>query len=331
MDRAGSFPAGCIMNILFLSRKQSQDIGGLSRFIMELTHRFPRTDWRRPIDCIHATDATLLPFGVLLKLLLGAPLTVTAHGRDITWPHPLYRKIFSFCTPHVNAWIVDSPAASRLLRKQDINKIRVIPPGISIGHFNREKSPALPHVPGKTVLMTVGNLVRRKGHAWFIRNVLSRLPSRFSYIIVGAGKERDHIDEIIIKSHVQDRVFLPGRINHKKLADLLKKAHIYVAPNQRIHGDFEGFGIAAGEAAAMGLPVLASRVDGLPAVIHHNKNGLLVQPTPSAWVSAILSMESPKTRAALGAKARRYTREHFSWKKTVRQYSVLFRAVAGKK
>ncbi len=319
------------MNILFLSRKRSQDIGGLSRFILELTRYFPDTDWRRHIDCIHTTDATLMLLGVFLKLLFRAPLTVTAHGKDITWPNAIYQKIFFLCSPFVNAWVVDSEAAATLLKRKGAKNIHIIAPGISVNHIKQHTPLARPAFDGKTILTTVGNLVLRKGHVWFIRHVLTKLPSRFIYIIVGAGKEAKRIHEASVQKRVHQRVFCLGQLDNGYLAWLFTRAHIYVAPNQHVPGDFEGFGIAAGEAAAMGLPVLASRIDGLPAVIHHNKNGLLVQTTPNAWARAILSMESPNARTALGAKARRYTRVHFSWKKTVREYSDLFREAAGKR
>ena len=318
------------MNILFLSRKRSTDIGGLSRFVIELTRSFPRTNWRKPIDLIHITDATLIPLGIILKLIFRTPITATAHGRDITWPNVMYQMILKVCIPFVNAWVVDSPAAAQLLKRRVVKTIRVIPPGVSIQHFQKHTTSQRSFI-GKTVLGTIGNLVPRKGHAWFIQHVLTKLPPRFIYLIVGGGRERKHIATIIKLFKLDKRVLLLGRLPHEHLADVFTQLHIYVVPNRHIKGDFEGFGIAAGEAVAMGLPVLASRVDGLPTVIRHNKNGLLVSPAPKTWIKAILSVEPLKVRRVMGHRARKYMRSHFSWRKTATQYSHLFQEVAGRR
>lgn len=318
------------MNILFLSRKRAADRGGLSRFVTELTCRFPKITWQKRIDVIHATDATLLPLGTLLKILFRVPLIVTAHGKDIVWPHMVYQHILTFCRQFVNAWVVDSPAAARLLKTKAVHAVHIIAPGISINHFKRHADSQLTQLTGKTVMLTIGNLVPRKGHVWFIRRVLTKLPKRFIYLIVGTGKEQAHIEREIQRAHVQNRVYLLGSLSDSQIASLFHITHIYVAPNRNVNGDFEGFGIAAGEAAAMGLPVLASSVDGLPAVIHHNKNGLLMASDPNAWANTIRSMESHGMRARMGKKARRYTLSHFTWKKTTLAYVRLFQEVAGK-
>lgn len=329
MGHTGTHTQGALMNIVFLSRKRRADIGGLARFAAELTARFPATDWRLPIDHIHATDATLLPFGVFLKLLFKVPLTVTAHGKDICWPNPIYQRIFSLCAPFVSVWVVDSQTAAELLKRKGVKTIRVIAPGISLDHFKKQASRTFSAPTGKIVLLTVGNLVPRKGHAWFIRHILTKLPSRFIYSIVGEGKERNRIVRLTKQYRLEHRVFLLGRLTDERLAELLTRIHMYIAPNRHIPGDFEGFGIAAGEAAAMGLPVIAHAVDGLPGIIRHQNNGILIPPTIHAWRKA-LSTLTPEKRMLLGKQAKRYTRTRFSWNTTISAYRRVFQEVIRK-
>ena len=62
------------------------------------------------------------------------------------------------------------------------------------------------------ILLTIGRLVKRKGVAWFIDNVVGTLNENIVYIIAGAGKEEAHILSAIQNNHLQDRVFFIGEI-----------------------------------------------------------------------------------------------------------------------
>lgn len=334
------------MNVLFISRKNHNDVGGLSRFTVELTKRFPQPKhlwftkdivsfFKIPfskIDIIHLSDATLFPLGVLLKSIIHKPIVVTAHGLDLAYPNGAYQTMLRITTPRAHAFILDSPPVKKLFAPFPIriNTIRVINPGISIDHLKKTASIKLPNLLNKTVLVTVGNLVRRKGHLWFITNVLSKLNGNFIYLIVGDGPERSTINKQINKLRMKDRVFLLGKLTNKQLSYALKKSHIYVCPNQKDRGNFEGFGIAAGEAACLGLPVVASRVDGIPYAIHHEKNGILVDPKPSEFLRAIRKLENKTERIKLGRKAKKYTQTYFRWNDTINKYLTVFQEVIDK-
>lgn len=323
------------MRVLIISRKKKTDIGGLARFYNELSSRFPKSTLKP--DLIHLCDATLLPLGIILKLILQKPLTLTAHGKDLTFPNPLYQLIIKLLLPSASAIILDSQAALHLISRFGISprKIFVIPPGISITHLNfpnhlypeRSRRAYLPNLKAKFILLTVGNLVLRKGHVWFLRKVLRKLPKKFVYLIAGEGPQKDNIEHTIRRLRLSSRVFLVGRITNSQLAHLYQTAHIYVCPNQHIEGDFEGFGIAAGEAAAMGLPVVASAVDGIPEVIRDGKNGILVQPSPQAFIEAIEKLRNHITRKRLGQKAKIYTRKYYNWQKVAQKYKKVWQSI----
>jgi glycosyltransferase involved in cell wall biosynthesis len=316
------------MNILFISRKKVSGIGGLSRFYAELSSHFAKSILRP--DLIHLCDATLLPLGYLLKLLFRKPITVTVHGLDLVYQNKIYQTILQNLLPQADAIIVGSSPAKSLLKPFSIDesKILVIPHGISTSHLNlpllKENSPSL---QGKIVLLTVGNLVLRKGHVWFLRKVFRKLSSKFVYFIVGDGIEKEEIIHTVERLHLLSRVFVLGRISNSKLAHLYQISHIYVCPNQSVEGDFEGFGIAAGEAASLGLPVIASKVDGIPQVIRNNQNGILVEPEPETFIQAINKLKDPLLRKKLSQKARIYTQTHYNWQKTTQKYANVFQTI----
>lgn len=328
------------MNILFISRKNKDDYGGLSRFVNELTTRFPKPNylltvpspktWNKipwkEIDLIHLTDASLFPLGILIKSIIRRPLTVTAHGLDICYEPAWYQAILRLCSPKAHAVILDSQPVEKLLKNFPIriNKTYVINPGISVDQFKISKSFSLPvSVSDKTVLLTVGNLVSRKGHYWFIKNVFTKLSKKYLYFIIGNGPEKQRIQTLISQMGLISQIHLLGQLDNQRLAWLFSQTDIYVCPNQKIDHNFEGFGIAAGEAAVLAIPVVASRIDGLPSVIHDQKNGLLVSPTAEEFIKAIKKIEQKKM-------IKNYSLKNFSWDKTIKQYRQVFQEVIDK-
>lgn len=327
------------MNVLFVSRKRFSDFGGLSRFAKELSSRFPGSNLllspsslgvccRLPtahIDLIHIFDAALLPLGILLKLFLGSPMTVTGQGRDIAWDNPLYQWSLRTLAPFADGFIFSSYKTASIAPPH--KKHRVIYQGTSIDHLRRPQPFPLPPKRSNIILVSVANLVKRKGHVWFVEKVMSKLPSRFCYYIVGDGPERNRVIRAVQKKDLTERVTLLGNISDAHLAYVLAHSDIFICHNRQVPGDIEGLGLAWAEAAAFGLPVIASNVDGIGEVIKHNRNGLLVSPTPRAFIRAIRTLQTPSARSALGKKAKQYTRKNYSWSKTITRYRQFFQEV----
>ncbi len=328
------------MEALIVSRKNQDGYGGLSRFFAEFITHYPETSltisprtfynfFKIPIynfSVIYLCDATLLPLGIILKAILKKPLLITAHGLDLTYPNPLYQFLLKKALPKTDGVILDSYPAKKLIVKFDYpkEKIFVVNPGVSIDHLKNDQPINLPDLKGKLVLTTVGNLVLRKGHAWFIKNVLKALPDNFIYLIVGNGPEKKNLKFKIKNLKLEERVFLLGQLTHPELGFVLKNTDIYVCPNQKQQNNFESFGIANGEAAALGLPVVASRVDGIPDVIRNNKNGLLIDPNPSSFIKTLLELKNSKKRQQIGQTAGLFTKKNLSWKKTTQKYIKVF-------
>lgn len=329
------------MRVLFVSRKKYSDFGGLARFAKELTKHFPQNSLLLspdklflPLkaDHIHLCDMTLLSIGVLLKLLLGKPLTVTAQGKDVVFNNPFYQLLISFCLRWCDGITCSSKIikAALLKRFPQAKNVLVIYQGICLDWAQNPILFSLPDSSGKIVLISLGNLVARKGHLWFIENVMTKLPKQFIYLIVGDGPQRDKIKKIIKQHHLNKRVYLLGRLTDSQLAYVFKNADIFICPNQQIKGDIEGLGMAWAEAAAFGLPVIASKVDGIPEVIIDGKNGIVVPPKPQSFIDTILKLKRPGIRKSLGQKARLYTKKRFSWEKSTLSYLKFFQELAGK-
>jgi len=103
---------------------------------------------------------------------------------------------------------------------------------------------------------------------------------------------------------------------------LLSTADLFVQPNIPVPDDIEGFGLAVLEAAASGLPVVASRLDGLKDAVTEDQSGFLVEPYDAAGyaqkIDELLADEAG--RRAFGARARRYVAERYSWELIAPRY-----------
>lgn len=353
------------MNILFISRAYGQHAGGMERLSYELIHSFPNVSVivnetkpgisllsarlrsavfalsvipkairaSKHADIIHIGDPVLSLVGWCVARLRHIPIVVTVHGLDISYTNPVYKLYLRLFFRSFDGYIAISEYAKKLLLRQSVTgPIVVIPPGIQdnliVSSYNRNDLGKLLYrnIEKRIVLATTGRLVLRKGHAWFIKNVLVKLPRAVIYAIAGDGPERENITALIKSLKIEDRVIMLGRISHQDKKILLNTIDAFIQPNIFVHGDAEGFGIAPVEAALCGRVVFATDIDGIPSAIHDGKNGnLLPLKETTAWIATLTKfIEHPLSQEPSGKQARTYTQEMFSWSRIAQEYAKVF-------
>ncbi|WP_113703969.1 glycosyltransferase family 4 protein, partial [Nonomuraea lactucae] len=105
-----------------------------------------------------------------------------------------------------------------------------------------------------------------------LRGVRSRVPPAVPLraTVVGDGPARGSMERYLARHGMADWVSLPGRHTREQIAKVLESADVFVAPAPR-----ESFGIAALEARAAGLPVVARAQSGVADFVRHGTEGLL--------------------------------------------------------
>jgi glycosyltransferase involved in cell wall biosynthesis len=190
------------------------------------------------------------------------PLVMTEHNtwnaRRRWWLQPLDRWMY----PHYTHIACNSEATAESLMQWCpgvAEKITVIPNGIPLDVFENAQPAELENVPGNvTRLVFVGRFEAQKDHATLLR-ALPSIPGAH-LIFVGDGPLRPQLEQMAQSFGVWNRVtFLGWR---QDVGAILKASDIYV---HSTHSD--GFGIAACEAMAAGLPVVASDVPGLAQLV----------------------------------------------------------------
>jgi len=175
--------------------------------------------------------------------------------------------------------------------------------------------------PEGPIIGTVGRLVPIKGHTWLLRavpRVLAEFPQA-SVVLIGdgplLGELKELADELGITPHV---VFLGTRHD---IPECLAVLDLFVLPSLN-----EGMGRALVEAMAVGCPVVATRVGGIPDVVADGTTGLLVPPRDDrALAEAILTLLRDRSRrAAYGEAARRYVDGRFDIETMVHNIERLY-------
>lgn len=125
----------------------------------------------------------------------------------------------------------------------------------------------------KLLVAIVGRLHPVKGHGYFLKSAAEILKTRTDvhFLVVGSGPEREKLKEYTEKLGIREHVTFTGFVSD--VAELMPDLNLLIVPSL-----WEGFGLTALEAMALGVPVVATSVGGLPEIVHHGTTGLLVPP-----------------------------------------------------
>lgn len=229
-------------------------------------------------------DATLAP--ALARS--GAPSIVRVQGLDLRLPNPVYQRVVRKYLPKAAAICPCSGPTAALL-----DGFGIPPERIHVVHPAAESPPGWRPSPQPGRILFVGRLVQRKGLAEFIAHVwpgIVREAPNAQLRVVGDGPERPRIERAARAAPGSDHIHLLGALPRDALEREFQAADVLVMPNRPREGDFEGFGIVAIEAAVRGVPVVATRVDGIPDAVLDGQTGILTSPDdPGEMARAVLA------------------------------------------
>jgi glycosyltransferase involved in cell wall biosynthesis len=158
------------------------------------------------------------------------------------------------------------------------------------------------------LILSVGRLREKKGLDTLI-DACAKLRARqqpFACEIVGYGEEHEHLQLRIDRLGLGHQVRLVGALARDAVIDAYARAAVYVQPSRiAADGDRDGIPNVLLEAMAMGLPVVASRVSGIPELVAHGRNGLLVEPDQATLLADAIErvLTQPALAARLGSQA----------------------------
>jgi glycosyltransferase involved in cell wall biosynthesis len=286
-----------------------------------------RLAWRlRGADIVHTHGPLALVYGATAGRLAGAAVVHTKHGAD---PGPLRRAaIRRAAASLVDAYVAVSEATAALARAhRDVSDARlvVVPNGVDLRRFGPDpraraavrRELGVPE--GAWLVGTVGRLVDVKDQA-----LLVRAASRAGHdlLLVGDGPERAALERLVAKLGAHSRVRFAGE--RADVPRLLAALDLFALTSRS-----EGLPLVLPEAMATGLPVVATRVGGVPQVVDDGETGFLVDPGDEpALVARLEDFAADPTRArAFGARARGVALARFSLGRMASAYEALYRSL----
>ncbi len=178
------------------------------------------------------------------------------------------------------------------------------------------------HISAATpIFVTVARFSRPKNHSLLIEafyEVAKANPSAI-LLLVGDGELRTKTEELVGRFGLTERVrFLGERTD---IVDILNASDFFV-----LSSDYEGLPISVLEAMAIGKPIIATAVGGVPELITHDVNGILVSPgNRHGLATAMVALaEAPDRAREMGERGRQIVENKFDIKQMARQYSILY-------
>ncbi len=285
---------------------------------------------RRRVDLVHSHEFAMAVYGTVAARLIGLPHVVTMHGNQGTMEAWRRRLALRFAFGWSDAVVAVSDHTRRHLEEAlrlEPGVVTTIPNGVPLPSGRREPARReFDLAEDETVLLSVGSLIPRKGHAALLRalaEVRRQEPSLdWRLLIAGRGEEKDRLETLAREGGISDRVHLLGY--RADVSDLLAAADIFVMPSL-----WEGLPLAILEAMRSGTAVVATAASGIPEAIRHGQEGLLLEPGDEKGLSAALVelMSDPSRREALARAGRDRAEAEFSIERMMDRYEALYRGL----
>ena len=233
---------------------------------------------KKRFDIIHCHFGHNGELAVFLKEAdMGVKLAVMFHGSDIRLGlkegPQRYRPLFAAA----DSVLANSQYSYRHLIDfgSDPKKTAVHPVGIDLKRFSCRDLSAVRPPSDKIALITVGRLVEEKGPEYGIKAFarLAEANSRcdLTYRIVGDGPLEDELKALARELSLEEKIIFTGSASGKEVIEHLQQADIFLLPSVA-----EAFGLVLIEAQAMGMPVVATSVDGVAEALRPDESGFLV-------------------------------------------------------
>jgi glycosyltransferase involved in cell wall biosynthesis len=269
-------------------------------------------------DLVHAHLTHATAAAVAARALAGRPVVETRHF--VTLAHEqraaLRRRLGQWRRAVIDGRVDLTIAPSRAVARQVAGEVVVVPHGIAMG----PSPPSRP--PWSSGYLTVGRLEHDRNVGLALEAfAMADLPATATLTVVGDGSARHQLEDRAAQLGVADRIVFTGRV--PDVAPHLATADVFIAPA------VEAFGLAALEAMAAGLPVVAVDAGGVAELVRDGETGAVVPADPVCLAAAMSRLEGDAALAIrLGAAGRRLAERELTVERMVERTVQAYRGVA---
>lgn len=279
-----------------------------------------------PVDAIHANYWLSGVAGHQLKHELEVPLISTFHTLDrvkaelspeaISADEPARRAVaereIMGCSDLILASCSVEADQLVALYGAERDRIAIVPPGVDHAFFapgdRAQARRAIGFPPGDPLVLFVGRIQPLKGVSTAVEAFALAAAGPARLLVVGGPsgphgpEELARVEGLVTKHRLEGRVHLIPAQPHELLSTYFRAADVVVVPSRS-----ESFGLVALEAAACGIPILASAVGGLTTLVDEGRTGHLLDPLdPAAWADQLRRLlDDPGRASAMGREGAR--------------------------
>jgi len=296
------------------------------------TFRFKKLIAEIKPDLVQAHYAT--SYGFLAAFSGFHPIIITGWGADIfdSPANPIMKSLLQYSFRKADGLSVLSEVTRKEIKKLTNKPVRLIPFGVDTDKFKpRQKrdSDAIIRIG------TIRTLSEKYGLEFLLRAFAKayKIHPEIRLEIVGDGPQKQMLIELSKTLNISDVITFHGYVNQntefEKYIQLLQSFDVFAILSIL---DSETFGVAAVEASACGIPVVATRVGGLPEVIDDEKTGVIVPPKDAvATADAFIRLIEDKTlREKLGSGGLAKVSSIYNWKLNIQQMVDFYKATINK-
>jgi spore coat protein SA len=263
------------------------------------------------------------------------PVSVFLHSTTFISPPMTSTKQAAADLHYADLIVGNSSSLRSLLKKRfpkERHKVRFVHLGVDLQQYRppsqeqRDAARGKNNVSGKFVLLFAGRLIPRKGIPVLMKAVRiakKSIPSVKLLIAGGTGKPAYKAYLKRMAGSLNIPVTFKGYVQRSGMPRFYWTGDIFICPSQ----GHEAFGLVNVEAMASGVPCIASKNGGIPEIVRHNRNGLLVANyrSPEAFAKAIVrAAKSPSLLKRLAQNARKDAVSMFSWRTTARKLESIY-------
>ncbi len=285
--------------VVFTSTKKAESFEGIKVYSFPALFKYSNTPinfWGSLLNKVIEKEKPEIIFGSLATPLMVDSAARTAYKKSIPffllyhndyvkqgftkilldfYQSLILKKTFALTTKIIATSDYYSKKSSVL--KPFLNKTVSVSPFLDLSEFNPKN---LKPKDNSKMILFIGALNKGqnyKGLDYLIKSV-SILKEKFPLIqltVIGTGNNLSYFKNLSKELNLKKNIFFAGTVSQEKLLSFYSECSALVLPSVN---NSEGFGLVLLEAMAFSKPVIGSKAGGIPAVIQHNFNGLLVEP-----------------------------------------------------